>query len=415
MRRAGFVRIGFGLESAVPRVLRMIGKVRAPDTGDQRDLRKEREYLKRFRIAVKGAQLCGLKVTVSVIGGLPGDTAVDFRRTLEFVASLNVERYAHNMLSLLPGTPLHQRQPADGFQAFREPATGIWRTVHSYDVRTVAPLPHSTVHLLKWGDANRLADTLCSRPQVAEADDGSAWAVVIRAYPPSRNLAAWLRRALAVNGSVVVFATSGRGARRWRAFLTRSGVPFGSLNCLVPDQSGRVGWFRLVGAVGNHLVRLVSACSTAAASVPIEIDENGDCAISVWPASAPDASAELRTWKCPALGPSLQVADACRLWNGSLPCERPQVLHVDFAGRIRACWYGPAVGAVGDAVSDISSRNRAVAIGAAPVDAARPCPLGLPRAIDKETYDRLWDLDLASQLSWLVPQRTPGDFEQSGN
>lgn len=70
MREAGFSKIAFGLESAVPSVLRAIGKVRPPDWLDL-DLAPERQFLDRLRSSVLLAKRCGFKVGVSIILGLP--------------------------------------------------------------------------------------------------------------------------------------------------------------------------------------------------------------------------------------------------------------------------------------------------------------------------------------------------------
>jgi anaerobic magnesium-protoporphyrin IX monomethyl ester cyclase len=140
MRRAGFDSISFGLESAVPRVLRAIGKVQAPSDDSDPGFEKEKEFLERIRSAVRDARHCGLKVRVSVIGGLPGESATDFRTTLDFVSALDVETYAHNVLCVLPGTPLYESRHAFGLEAYREVRTGRWRTAHAYDVEAVPPL-----------------------------------------------------------------------------------------------------------------------------------------------------------------------------------------------------------------------------------------------------------------------------------
>lgn len=398
MRRAGFVSIAFGLESAVPRVLRTIGKVRAPDSADDPECRAEAEYLERFREAVRAARACGLAVHVSVIGGLPGESADDFRATLGFVASLGVETYSHNVLSLFPGTPLHERRLEFGLDAFRDPSTAEWRTVHSYAADEVDPLPNSTIHQVNWVAAQTLADALCGRPGEMDAADDSAWAVVVHGGPRSRKLAAWLRRTLAIGGAVVAFVPSRAFAARWRTFLTRSRVPFGSLDCLVPDASAEPSSFDVLGGTGAPRVRFVPACSPDVAAVPVEVNGRGECRMSIWVASAPDARfGGLPARRGTLAGPGLQVADSCRLWKGSPSCRRPRVLHVDSGGGVRACWHGPLIGAVGDDLGEMGRRSRTI---------GRPprCPLARPRWMNSDRSSRLWDLDLASQMSWLFPR-----------
>lgn len=418
MRRAGFIGIAFGLESAVPGVLRTIGKVCAPSSAGDPDFERERQYLDRFRTAVRSAQRCGLDVTVSVIGGLPGETLEDFRATLEFVQSLKVRAYSHNLLNLYPGTPLYEQRREFGLEARREPHTAAWRTIHSNGVADVRPLSHSNLHWAKWNAAQELSDALCGRAGEIEAEDGSVWAVVIHGYPRSRRLAAWLRRVLAISGSVVAVGQSRADAARWQAFLTGSGVPAGSLSSLLADVPPQKKSFEAMGSIGEHSLQFLSTCAPDVASAPVAADAVGNCRISIWVASAPDARIALHpNWKCPPIGPGLQVADSCRFGSASPRCRRPRVLHVDSEGGVRACWRGPVIGAVDDGLAAIGSMVGAE-MDPGEVSSTWPggppqCPLASPRGMNEDTRSGLWDLDLASQLSWLfhVGRRTDGGVE----
>ncbi|HEX7553599.1 MAG TPA: radical SAM protein, partial [Geothrix sp.] len=114
MRRAGFTSVAFGLESAVPRILRTIGKVSSPETSGDPGFDTEKEFLTTMRASVAEAREAGLRVYVSVMGGLPTETAHDFRTTLAFVDSLGVNGYAHNLLTRFPGTPLYAQRERFG-------------------------------------------------------------------------------------------------------------------------------------------------------------------------------------------------------------------------------------------------------------------------------------------------------------
>lgn len=403
MRRAGFVVVAFGLESAVPRVLRAIGKVCAPDSAGDPGFERERQYLESFRRSVESAKQCGLSVTVSVMAGLPTDSVSGFRTTLKFVSDLGVDNYAHNVLNVAPGTSMYENRGALGLEAFREPRTGIWRTIHSFDANEVLPLGHSYDHLLKWKGAQALSDALCGRSESAAPAESVA-AVVIHGYPRSPRLGEWLRRVLAFNGLVVAFEDSRAEAEEWRAFLTECRVPFGDVCGLAPAASGRPATFDASSGAGEPQVRLVWTCSVDLARSPVELDESGDCRTSIWLASSPDAGAELPAgWVCPIVGPGLQIADSCRVGIDSPRCRRPRVLHVDSEGRVRACWHGPVLGAVGDGLAEIGSRGAGDHAGG---DVGAPdesvCPLGMPAWATEGMRSVLWDLDLASQLSWPV-------------
>ena len=393
MRRAGFVDIAFGLESAVPRVLRTIGKVRPPDAVGDPGLEAEREYLARLRDAVDTARSCGLSASVSVIGGLPGETPDDFRTTLDFVSSLGVP-YAHNVLSLFPGTSLHERRHAFGLDAFRERHTEIWRTAHAFPALAERPRAGSTLHTWRWNAAESVASALCGRPGAFGAGEGSVWAVVLHGCRRTRRLAAWLRRHLAIGGAVVVFEGARKAVSKWRAFLTRSNVPFSELTCLVPAAGEPGASFAALGSIGEHLVRLDRDYTVAAAEEPVRTDEVGDCRMAAWIASAPAARVTTRgKGDAPLVGPGLQIGDSCRLGIAAPRCAAPNVLHVDRSGNVRACWHGPVLEVVG------AARQRP-ALRAAP---AR-CPLGLPESASPEAVSSIWNVDLASQLSWLFPR-----------
>ena len=408
MRRAGFRGVAFGLESAVPRVLRTIGKVCAPSSSDDPTFERERQFLDRFRGSVQAAQRLGLAVSVSVIGGLPGEAAEDFRKTLEFVNSLEVGEYSHNLLSVFPGTPLHDQRLAFGLDCFRDRGTAAWRTVHAYAASEIPPLRNSDRHLLKWSSARMLSDALCGRAGELEADRNSVWAVILHRCPRSPQLAAWLRRALAIGGSVVTFDGSRADADKWEAFLVRSKVPFGSLTHLVPDRNRRKASFDVQNSIGKHRVELLSECELDAVGASAKVDARGDWRFRVWLASVPDAGIRSRpNGGARPIGPGPEVADSCRVWGDSprrLRCLRPHVLHVDSEGRIRACWYGRVIGTIGVNSAERGSRTRAAAAGNARSprhEAPRRCPLEPVRGLDDSTSSRLWDLDLGSQLSWL--------------
>ena len=401
MRRAGFVAVAFGLESAVPHVLRAIGKVCAPDSVVDPKFERERQYLESFRHSVESAKRCGLEVVVSVMVGLPTDTVAGFRSTLKFVSDLGVENYAHNVLSVTPGTRMYEGRQALGLDAFREPRTAIWRTTHPFDVNEVVPLAHSWEHLWKWDGAEALSDAVCGRSG-SGARPESVGAVVIHRHPRSSRLGEWLRRVLAINGLVVAMEDSPAEAEEWRAFLTEHRVPFGDVCGLVPADSGRPAAFDVLSGEGNHQIRFLSNCSADLACAPVEVDEAGNCGISVWVASSPNARTELPAgWACPLVGPGLQVADSCRIGIDPPGCRRPRVLHVDSEGGVRACWHGPVLGVVGDGLAAIGSRSATDHVGALdePV-----CPLGMPAGMTEDVRSVLWDLDLASQLGWLMSE-----------
>lgn len=410
MRQAGFLKVSFGLESAVPRVLRVIGKVGPPARSDDPEYATEKEYLQIVRRAVASARKAGLLVSVSVMGGLPGETEEDFRATLEFVESLGVDHYFHNVLSLYPGTPLFRTRERFGLDAYRNPETLEWKTVLAYPAAAAVPLPNSAKRRVKWSSAWMLADALCGRPRPQEAADSTVWAVVVHDVPPGDDLMLWLRDVLAINGTIVVIGDKDSSEEAWCAKLKEFDVPTVNLYLLKPGKKGRKNVFRADGQKGALEVSFCDTWPGAKACRPFHVDKNGNLAFSVWVASSLGLSPN---WdglegEIPTVGPGLQIADPCRWWNRFPRCEKPSVLHVFQGGDVRACWHGPTVGSLADGLEKIQGKSLSLAEVGSPHQGLVPtsrCPLvKSPEGVGRS---RLEELDLASQLTWFFPENHP--------
>lgn len=104
MQEAGLDSINFGLESSVPRVLRNVRKVCARiDT----DYSPETRFVQQVAEKVRMAHDLGIRTTVSIMSGLPGQTEADLLETVGFVENLPVDSYFYNPLDVYSGTPLH--------------------------------------------------------------------------------------------------------------------------------------------------------------------------------------------------------------------------------------------------------------------------------------------------------------------
>jgi len=117
MKQAGFISIGFSLESAVPRVLKTIGKVSPPENKNSGNFDKEREFIDRLKNMTSYAKKIGIeRVFISIMVGLPGETLQDALKTIEFVNQLNIDFYSHNFLHIYKGTPLYQNYEKYGYK-----------------------------------------------------------------------------------------------------------------------------------------------------------------------------------------------------------------------------------------------------------------------------------------------------------
>lgn len=400
MARAGFVAVSFGLESAVPHVLRAIGKVQDPATRDDPAFEGERAYLESFHRATRAARKAGLSPSVSVIGGLPGETADDFRATLAFVESLRLPVYVHNVLALLPGTPLYRDRERHGLEAGRQPISGAWRTRHAYDVSSVRPLRNSLLHAERWEEANQISDALCGVPRPERAGDDGAWAVVLHGDAPDARVAAWLPEVLAVHGALLVvntaraFGPSDHAA--WLRVVNEARVPFGLFALLSRDESRGAGLvLRARGTLGEHRFEIDEVWRPTGCD--IEADEAGQCDVPVWMASGAVAPPPAGGLDASATPP--QVADGCRWWSGSRRCRRPRVLHVRPDSTVRPCWHGPAIGGVGDTYRALVASAEALRAGGSPGDR---CPLGTEAEEGSRPALAAEEYEVAAQLTWLL-------------
>jgi radical SAM superfamily enzyme YgiQ (UPF0313 family) len=405
MRRAGFVTVAFGLESAVPRVLRAIGKVQDPATRDDPGLEAERAFLASFRGAVAAAKEAGLSPSVSVIGGLPGETADDFRETLAFVESLGVRSYAHNVLAAFPGTPLFRDGERYGIRVERQAHSGRWRTIHAYDVGSVPPLESSMTRAARWEEANQIADALCGRPRPEGATDDVAWAVVLHAGAPDPEVSAWLAAVLPVHGTLVVVNAEGpcgpSDLADWLRFADGMGVPLGLVAVLAREDApgGRLV-LRSAGTLGDHRFEIGAPWSST-----VESDRSGNCRVPIWIGSAATVPPSPAGADGP-FAPVPQIADGCRWWSGWRRCRQPRVLHVWSDSTVTPCWNGPALGRVGDGYAELAARGAALRPAAAPARQPDRCPQAREGEEDRRAASAAETYEVAAQLCWLLPRGT---------
>ncbi|GAB2987737.1 radical SAM family heme chaperone HemW [Actinotalea caeni] len=94
LRDAGFTRVSFGMQSAVPHVLATLDRTHDPDRVPQ---------------VVAWARDAGLAVSLDLIYGTPGESLDDWRRSLEAVLALEPDHVSAYALTIEPGTRMHTR------------------------------------------------------------------------------------------------------------------------------------------------------------------------------------------------------------------------------------------------------------------------------------------------------------------
>ncbi|MBN1697908.1 MAG: B12-binding domain-containing radical SAM protein [Spirochaetales bacterium] len=145
MVQAGFQSVAFGLESASVKVLNLIKKVRNKRAVNN-DYTPEKRFLDTMQKNIRYSLSFGLSAVVSIISGLPGETAGEMRTTLDFIKELNVPYYNHNYLNVIYGTELFRTCDDYGIQIIPSPFLLPFKIEFAYDVFSVPPLPNSIVH-----------------------------------------------------------------------------------------------------------------------------------------------------------------------------------------------------------------------------------------------------------------------------
>ena len=379
MREAGFGSIAFGLESAVPSVLRATGKVRPPDWHDP-DLTPERQFLEQMKKSIRIAKKYGLTVGVSIILGLPTETPTDGAETLRFVKELPIDFYAHNFLKVVPGTPLWTTHDKYRIRCTID-KTGLPETTeYSYDINSLKPVPKCTLeddaHL-----ARLLAiDALYSCEASSTAGRGIR-AVILEGWELSQEMTEWLRGILSVGAIVVQVYPEIKRSEGWlrldrdRKFLYEHKIPTQQYIQVLPKNKNNSdgGDKRLkIACAGldvyrNHKPALL-AIRTSQGAAPLIAWVRGHetkatvCEISKYLGHSgkilsmdriepEDSPSPFQRMPVPP-----HVKYAGRWLRGRAPCLMLTRIEVSDCGEIRCCRHSEPIGKIGDSREALSRR-----------------------------------------------------------
>jgi radical SAM superfamily enzyme YgiQ (UPF0313 family) len=381
MKAAGFVAVAFGLESAVPSVLRTIGKVRPPDFADT-TLAPEREFVGRVRKAVMYANRLGLSVGVSIIIGLPGERREDAEQTLAFVHELPVDYYMHNVLTVFEGTPLWESHRRYDIDVGDGPDGLPVVTKYSYDPFSVTAIDgcfelEDAVYVL-----NIAAQGLFGCCAIA-AEDARLGLIVLRMKALSQEVAEWLADVAPSDGTVLHVYEDPRHAGSDLAYdnlrFVASRIP--SRYYLQAVRDGEDGEGRTVWRVfspfsdiaepkSSELVRFRTAAdgraleewimtgqATADICDPADVLADDVFVGELSNQLHPERFGERLSRKpVPPL-----IRHVGRFLKGTPLCAGLSRIEVDGTGAVRVCQNGPIVGRVGDSVTTLA-RNTADAL-----------------------------------------------------
>ncbi len=377
MRDAGFVSLAFGLESAVPSVLRAMGKVRPPDFPDP-DLTLEQDFVERVKTSVTTAKKYGLNVGVSIILGLPSEKPEDGAATIRFVRRLPIDYYMHNFLWVFPGTPLWETHDRYGIGCTINSMGLATTTEYAYDLTKIRPAPNCSLEQ----DA-RLVMSLgtdglygCG---ASTAPDGGISVAVVHDGELKKATAEWLSGMLDVGGILVqIYPSLKRRQEDLRLYLDRRAYT----ECLMParhhiqvvprpSKNGGKRW--MVECSGADLfcshkpdlvtIRESNDASPFTAWLQGKPSEYALCEVSEY-LNAPDEilqfldetgdsdlGARLRHMP---MAPGLKYPG--RWLEGTAPCLGLTRIEVDEDGCVRPCRHGDPIGVVGDTREALANR-----------------------------------------------------------
>ena len=220
MKEAGFKSIEFSLESAVPRLLRIIGKVQPPHTQPDDHFDKEREFIENFKKYVVYAKQIGIKkVYASIMLGLPTETPGEGRHTMSLIQSLSkfIDFYGHNVLRVYPGTGLFFKYKRYGIK-LAEPGHRIhYKTTIAYDTGKIplAPLSSKEVMGIAQDKDNIKSMALALSFSPKKGSDHRYFNnLILWGDKITAGLIRWLQQYMAVNGRFIQIYSGFDGAKQ---------------------------------------------------------------------------------------------------------------------------------------------------------------------------------------------------------
>ncbi|UCH95589.1 MAG: radical SAM protein [Candidatus Aminicenantes bacterium] len=217
MKEAGFKSIAFSLESAVPRLLRIIGKVHPPTTKQDPNFEKEKEFIEKLRKYTAYAKKIGIEaVSASIMIGLPTETREEGRQTLEMIRSLgdSLDNYVHNIFQIFPGTPVFFNHEARGMKLVQYDNRIHYQTIHNYDTNSIKPAPGSNLEEAA-ASQGRLSIKSLALFTSNKSAAGFFTKLILWADIISKELIFWLQKYMAVDGKIIQVCSNLDSARQY--------------------------------------------------------------------------------------------------------------------------------------------------------------------------------------------------------
>jgi radical SAM superfamily enzyme len=394
MKEAGFRSIAFSLESAVPRLLRLIGKVHPPYTPGDPLLEKEQAFIEKFKKSSAYAKKLGIPgVTASIMIGLPGETPEEGRHTVALIRSLgdNLDSYAHNTFQILPGTPVFFNHESYGMKRIVLDNRIHSITVHNYDTGRIEPAPRSHLQEAALRRCRFSIKALALSPSPGQAA-GFFSKLILRADTITPHLVAWMQENLPINGSLIQVYSSLDKARQHHEnnrqnlykyisptlfhpafYQGRNSLGSITLTLLPMPLSAKPLGFEI--QLANMRTGLQSPHPPTDPSHLIYLEEEREDALELHGLLARLRDREDPVQELFRAPPLPYLSSLCR-WEREVPnCRSRETVMVDAHDKVRTCWNGTPIGKVGMAFEELWERLEALHQAA---EKERDCP-GCPQ------------------------------------
>jgi radical SAM superfamily enzyme YgiQ (UPF0313 family) len=393
LKAAGFKAVSFSLESAVPRILRILGKVQPPNTTSDPHFDREKEFIGKFKKYVLYAKKIGIEIVYSsIMLGLPTETPTEGKQTVELIRSLgkNLDLHAHNIFEVYPGTPVYFNAERGGLKLLKYDNQVHYGVIHPYDTSVIEPAPRSSAELagIQQDKHNLKMMALClSLPPAAR---GALFKKTAPLDPPQKflvgsqvvgnivlcadqvtgELIRWLQDSLAINGRFVQVYSNIETAKQ---FLRENDH---ALYKYVSPTMNYSGYYREKGENGImtlvpcrtfslgkkcglplHWVKTTDGLSATAPHLnPLQVlclDRDKEDVLRFY-----HGLQELSEKKSPLeelFGAPIYpyIASLCRWEKRPANCQLLETLIVDSNHQIKPCWNGDTLGQVGTPLPEI--------------------------------------------------------------
>jgi radical SAM protein with 4Fe4S-binding SPASM domain len=378
LKQAGFIDISFGLESAVPEVLRNIKKVCSiPQKSKNEDYILEKLFLSKVKEGISLAKKYNMDTAVSIILGIPGETFDQCLQTIEFVRRLNVDYYLHNFLGVYPGTEIFNKASDYGINVnFSDPFLR-YETTPAYPVSKIPYLRNSSVYAEGQTVAQTLLRTFAGGRTLKSISGGGVTSALVMTSNSTElsNSFKWLSHILAVDGNVFVFMNENTGHDELDRIIHASSATFlpterRYILRTLSDNTAEVIYKMHEGKAIEWKFQFPLVQLT---KYPDFVDKLGQTNIEVFPlfylkertdvnvlsAVSEISALETEHSKAPSnFWLNGVFLDGCRWSRSVCPALELKQIIITESGEILPCTTGQTLGAVGDSIQELRKRTQ---------------------------------------------------------